>query len=71
MCELMSTSAKHFGCCGLNHEGSGDASEEPGAVWLALDVITDYFEGAWSFATGNLSPLSEQKLVGSHGRFRL
>ena len=56
----MGTSAKHFG-----------AREESGAVWLALDVITDYFEGAWSLATGNLSPLSEQKLVDSHGRLRL
>ena len=34
-----------------------------GGVWLVLDVITDYFEGAWSLATGNVSPLSEQKLV--------
>ena len=57
----MGTSVNHFECCGLNHEGSRDASEEPGAVWLVLGVITDYFQGAWSLATGNLPPLSEQQ----------
>ena len=31
--------ADHFGCFGLNHEESGDASEEAGAVWLVLGVF--------------------------------
>ena len=35
----MGTSASHFGCCGLNHEGSSDAREESGAVWLVADVF--------------------------------
>ena len=35
----MDTSADHSGCCGLNHEGSSDASEESVVVWLVLGVI--------------------------------
>ena len=35
----MDTSADHFGCCGLNHEGSSDASKASGAVWLVLGIF--------------------------------
>ena len=34
----MDTSADHFGCYGLSHEGSSDASEESVVVWLVLGV---------------------------------
>ena len=39
----MGTSADHFGCHGLNHEGNSDASEEPMVVWPVLGVIKPGF----------------------------
>ena len=45
--------------CGLGHEGSGDADEELGFLW----IVSDVFINVVSIATGNLLLLSEQQLV--------
>ena len=53
------------GCCGLDHEGSGDARKDQrrGASYLALST-TSSLKGASSIAIGLLLPLCEQQLVG-------